>query len=160
MHIPEILEVFPDMCFLWIHRDPIKAMASVINLIGTLQWSRTDHPFGSNALEIFTNADMGGMMMATPIDWLESGLLPKERLCNVQYQDFMKDPIGLARHIYSYFNIDLPEASIKAMQNFMEANPWHKRPTHKYEVGEKEAIAHERKAYARYQNYFNVPNEI
>lgn len=160
MHIPEVLKVFPDMCFLWIHRDPIKAMSSGINLIGTLQWARTDHPFTSNALEVLTNADLGGVMMATPIDWLESGVLPKERLCNVQYQDFMQDPIGLAKSIYDYFEIELPEASLKAMQEYMEANPRHKRPQHKYEVGEKEAIALERKAYARYQAYFNVPNEI
>jgi len=160
IHIPEILEVFPDMGFVWIHRDPVKALSSVVNLIGNLMWCRSDHPFTNFAMERYTDADAGAAMMSQPIEWIESGVLPKERLCSVQYLDFMKDPMAIVSHIYDYLGIEMTEEGRHAMSKYMSENPRSSRPVHKYNAGDPEQIKIERAAYKKHQDYFNVPSEV
>ena len=41
-YLPQLLNVFPDVRLVWAHRDPIKAMASAVSLVGTLTWIRSD----------------------------------------------------------------------------------------------------------------------
>jgi Sulfotransferase family len=158
--LPEVLKIYPDMGFLWIHRDPVKAIASMTNLIGTLFWSRTDHPFLGNSLDAYTRSDLAAAKMAKPIEWLENGALPHARLCNVQYYEFMEEPLRVAQQIYDYFGYDMPPESEKAMRDYMDANPREGRPAHTYKTGDSELIQKERALYARYQQYFNVPNEF
>jgi hypothetical protein len=33
--IPSLLNIYPDAGIIWTHRDPIKAMSSAINILGT-----------------------------------------------------------------------------------------------------------------------------
>jgi hypothetical protein len=42
--MPQILQIYPDARFIWTHRDPVRALASTVSLLGTVQWGRTDHP--------------------------------------------------------------------------------------------------------------------
>ncbi|MFN2537769.1 MAG: sulfotransferase [Mycobacteriales bacterium] len=158
--LPSMLSVYPDMGLVWTHRDPVKAMASVVNLIGTLQWIHSDKPFLGDSLAALTNADLGGMMMSQPIDWLESGVIPKDSLCNIQYDDFVVDPVSVAQQIYDHFAIEMTSEGRTAMQRFMDGHPREARPTHKYDAGPADLIEHERRAFQRYQEYFNVPSEV
>jgi Sulfotransferase family len=159
-HMPSVLEVYPDAGFIWTHRDPVKALSSVVSLIGTLHWMRSDQPFIGDSQAQFTNADLAAGMMAQPIGWLENGALPREQLCNVQYHDFVRDPIGVIEQIYAHFHLDFPEQTRSAMQQYMEANPRSGRPAHEYDLGSEEEIQLERDAFRPYQEYFNVPDEI
>src|SRR5262249_23323695 len=102
-HLPKVLEVYPDCGFIWTHRDPVKALSSVVSLIGTLHWMRSDEPFIGDTLSQFTNPDLAAGMMSQPIKWLEEGELSKERLCNVQYPDLVGDTMGAVAQIYDFF---------------------------------------------------------
>lgn len=159
-HIPEILQVFPDMGFIWPHRDPVKALASMVNLLGITFWARTDHPFIGDSMDMYTNADVGAAMMSRPIDWLESGVLPRSQLCNVKYQDFVRDPVAVVANIYDYFGFEMTDRGREAMRRYMVEKPRESRPAHQYDVGEQEMIETERRAYKRYQDYFDVPSEV
>ena len=154
------LEVFPDVRLVWIHRDPVKALSSMVNLHGTMVWSRTDSPTFSEAEQTFTNAEFGAEMLTAPIELMESGVIPEHALCNVQYQDFMQDPVKVAAAIYNYFDMPFTDAAHNAMSQYMCDNPRSSRPKHEYKLGDAEQIRVEREAYKRYQEYFNVPNEI
>ena len=81
-------------------------------------------------------------------------------MCNVQYQDFMQDPIKVAAAIYDHFSMPFTDAARDAMSQYMQDNPRSSRPKHEYKLGDAEQIKAEREAYRRYQEYFNVPNEI
>jgi hypothetical protein len=35
----------PAAKFIWPHRDPTRASASSVSIIGAIQWSRSDRPF-------------------------------------------------------------------------------------------------------------------
>jgi hypothetical protein len=61
--------------------------------------------------------------------------------------------------IYEYFGFELGEASRRGMQKYLDENPRESKPRHQYPVFDGN-LELERRAYARYQAYFNVPNEI
>lgn len=156
--LPVIREVYPDVAFVWVHRDPVKALASMVNLIGTLHWSRSDRPF-IDGFENLTSADASAFVLEAPIDLLESGALPREQLYNMQFQEFIRDPLTSAAAVYDYFGLELDDASRQAMQKYLDDHPRSSRPVHKYPVFDGD-LDLERKAYGRYQSYFDVPNEI
>ena len=122
-HMPSVLDVYPDAGFIWTHRDPVKALSSVVSLIGTLHWMRSDEPFLGDSQAQFTNSDLSAGMMSQPIKWLEEGALPRESLCNVRYQDFVGDPMGTIEGIYEAFGLEMTDEGRTAMQRYMDDNP-------------------------------------
>ena len=158
-YVADTLQVFPDLHFVWIHRDPVRALASLVNLIGILSWIRSDRPQMSGSFEPYSDADMMGVQLAQPIELIEKGILPKERLCNVLYRDFIKDPLGVAQQIYRATGHPVTERSVAAMRRYMEENPRDSRPSARVDLGTPEQIAVERRAFEQYQSYFGVPNE-
>jgi hypothetical protein len=157
--MPAILQVYPDAGFIWTHRDPVRAVASVVSLIGTLYWMRTDSPFVGDSLEMFTNADMAAGMMTLPIGWLEDGTVPRDRVHHVSYRDFVADPVASVEGIYRHFGIALTPHRRAVLQEYADAHARSSRPAHRYEFGSEELVAHERAAFKTYQDYFNVPDE-
>lgn len=159
-YLLETLKVFPDMHFAWIHRDPVRALASMVNLIGILGWIRSDKPQMRGAFEGVTDPELMATQLCLPIDMIEQGLLPRERLCNVLYRDFMRDPLAVARQIYAHAGRPMSPASEASMRQYMEEHPRESRPKPKIDIGSEERIQAERRAFRRYQEYFDVPNEI
>ena len=159
-HLPKVLEVYPDAGFIWTHRDPVRAVASVVSLIGTLNWIRSDHPLSGDTLEILTNPELAAGLMSQPIGWLEDGVIPRSSLCNVQYQDFVRDPMAVVGQIYDFFGIELTDEARSAMRRYMDEHPRTGRPSHDYDLGSSEEIQMERAAFKTYQEYFDVPSEV
>ncbi len=160
MQMPVIRGVYPDAGFIWTHRDPVKALASVVDLIGTLYWMRTDHPFLGDSLAQFTNAQLAGGMMALPTIWLDQGLLPAEALCNVQYHEFVDDPLAIAAQIYEQFGLELSADGRAAMEHYVATHARDARPVHRYDLGDQDLIDSERAEFKPYQDYFAVPSEV
>lgn len=159
-HLPSVLEVYPDAGFIWTHRDPIKAMASVVNLIGTLHWMRSDQPFQPGSLAQFTNSDLAAASMMQAIDWLENGALPRAQLCNIHYLDLVRDPLGTIAEIYDFFDLEFSPAGRTAIAEHLQSKPREARPAHAYDMGTDEEILFERTAFKPYQEYFGVKDEI
>lgn len=159
-YLPETLEVYPDMHFTWIHRDPVRALASMVNLIGTLSWIRSDMPQMRGAFEAQSDPELMAAQLCQPIDLIDEGKLPADRLCNVQYRDFITDPLAVARRIYEHAGRPMTNRSESAMRQYMEESPRSARPAPKIDVGTEQQVSLERRAFRRYQEYFGVPNEI
>jgi Sulfotransferase family len=123
LSMPEVLKVFPDACFIWTHRDPAKALSSVVNTLGTLNWIRSDRPFIGGSFDQHTNAAPAAKMMSRPIDWLEAGIVPRHQLCNIQYLDFVRDPMAAVATIYRQFDIPLTDEGRRSMQRYMDEAP-------------------------------------
>ena len=167
--LPDALKVFPDAQLIWIHRDPIKALASAVSINGTIFWSRSDRTFSKSEvkdqygdLEAMVSAPASASRFNRVIDWIEQGVVAKGQLYNVQYADFIRDPIGTARKIYEHFSIKVPESSFVAMQKHIDDRMKERsqRDSYRYENGSPEQIAMERELYRRYQTYFAIPNEV
>lgn len=155
-----VLKTYPDACFVWIHRDPVRAFASVVSLIGTSQWGRCDHPFSTGGYEFVTDIGFSAARLNGVIDQLETGVVPERQLYNLLYKEYIADPIGNIEKIYAHFGIELTETGRQGMVNYLRENPRDSRPAHRVDVGTGEDIANARKAYGRYQAYFRIPDEV
>jgi Sulfotransferase family len=162
MHLdrmPEMLEVYPDARFVWPHRDPTRALASAVSLLGTVQWGRTDHPFQFGAFDYVTNPDLSAGRFNAVIDQIDAGAIPKDRLYHVFYADLIEDPIAAISAMYGAFGLELTEAGRAGMQDYVDTHPRGARPVHKVNLGGDEMNSRDRIAFARYQEYFAIPFE-
>jgi Sulfotransferase family len=157
--IEALLEVYPDACFVWTHRDPVRALASLVSIIGTIQWGRSDHPFSGISLEYMTNPEVSAARFNAVIDQLEAGVLPAKQISNVLFKDLVGDTVGTVERMYEHFGIELTPEGRAAMTKYMEENPRDNRPPHRFPIGSDEAVARARQAFARYQERFDIPSE-
>ncbi len=158
--LPQVLKVYPDMGFIWMHRDPVKALASMVNLIGNMLWIKSDRLLPEGAYDNLTDATQMAAQMSKPIEWIENGALKADQLCNVQYLDLVADPVATLARIYDCFGLEFGVEARQIIGDFVANNPREKRRPQNYTVGEKAIIDSERKAFRKYQEYFQVPDEI
>jgi hypothetical protein len=157
--LPNVLKLYPDVSLVWAHRDPVRALASMVNMIGTLQWARTDRPFSVGSFEFATDPTASAALLGMVIDQLDSGAVPADRIFHLQYQDLVHDPVGSVASIYEYFGIELTAGRRAVLQDWLAQNPRDSRPPHRFSLGSDAAVAKARTAYQRYQRYFAVPSE-
>jgi hypothetical protein len=159
-YLPQAFEVFPDMQLVWMHRDPLKTVSSMVSLIGTILWMRSDQGLDERSTAQLTNpaglAGLFGMVM----DQMDKGLIPASQFRHVQYMDFIDNPIATVEKLYAEMGVTMTDAARKALTDYITAHPRESRPAHKYNVDVAARITEERKLFERYQTRFNVKTEV
>src|SRR5262245_25100389 len=89
-HLDELVGEYPDALIVQTHRDPLKVIASTSALASYLRRLATDAPdiveiAAAYADDIFVGLDRG-------IDARDRGVVPRERIVDVQFADFVADP--------------------------------------------------------------------
>ena len=158
--LPLLAETYPDARIIWLHRDPVKALASVVDVVGTLFWMRTDSPFAGDSFGSYLQAEPVARNLERAIGWLEDGTLARERVCNVRYLDFATKPEAAIERIYAELRLELEGSAMDAMRRYLARKQKGVFGEHLYEPGPPEAIAAERARFRRYQEYFEVPDEL
>lgn len=157
-YLPEVFASFPDLALVWTHRDPVIALKSMVNLVGTLVWMRSDKVISDGAFEQVADVKNAARMITQPIDWMESGVVPKNRLYDVHYGDLISEPLAVVEGLYRHFGFELTHTTRQAIVDYLIENPREARPKNVYRTGD-EFVSEERQAFARYQEYFRVPSE-
>ena len=159
-YLPDVFKVFPDLRLIWMHRDPLKAVSSMVNLIGTLTWIRSDHELDENTFRQITNPAAMAAMLEQGIDWIENGEIPRQQVCNVHYQNLIANPLATIEMLYQHLGILLTDEARRSLEAYVRDNPRDNRPTHQYATGDAARLAEERKVFDRYQSYFEVKSEF
>jgi Sulfotransferase family len=159
-YITDLLAAYPDVRLIWAHRDPVKAMASAVNMIGTLTWIRSDQKVSEGMFDAITDPVAASTSLSAPIDLIEAGILPAKQLHNLQYEDLISDPAATIAAAYAHFGLTLGVPAREAIVAHLAAHPRSSRPPHRYEDGDASRIDEERAMFTRYENYFRVPREI
>ncbi|HTK64813.1 MAG TPA: sulfotransferase [Pseudonocardia sp.] len=162
MHLdrmPELLKIWPDACFIWPHRDPVRALASLVSTVGTIQWGRSDHPFSAVSLAYMTDPYLAAGRFDAVAQGLAEGSVPEGQIFHVLFRDLVADPVGQADAMYRHFGIGMTEQGRAALAAFMRDNPRDNRPPHQFPAGSPDVVARARDAFKSYQERFGVPNE-
>jgi hypothetical protein len=162
MHLdrmPQLMKVYPDACLVWPHRDPVRALASIVSLVGTVHWGRSDHPYKGDSFAAVVDPAYSGQRLSSLIDMLEAGVVSQQQFFNVQYKDLVTNTLTVIDAMYRHFGIELSAAGRAAMAKYLGDNPRDARPSHRFSLGSPEAVARARQAYRRYQTYFGVADE-
>jgi len=157
--LPVLFQTFPDARVIFTHRDPIKAQASVTNLLGTLYWMRSDKPFNAAAFENLLTQENVAARLNHVIDQIEAGTVPRTQMHNFKYADLIAQPLTALPALYRDSGLALTDDTLAAMRAYLEKKPQGKFGKHSYSVGEREQIERQRQHFQRYQNYYQCPDE-
>lgn len=132
-----LLEVYPDALVIQTHRAPRTAIASACSLAeqATQGWSGTftGGVIGRDQLELW----------ARGLDTFNRARARRGRqqFFDVDYQQFVADPLGTAASVYAYFGLELTPAAADAMRALVRADARSRAaggpvPTHRYSLGD------------------------
>ncbi len=158
--LPQLFEAYPDARIVLMLRDPVKALASVVDVCGTLFWMRSDDPFSGDSYGHFLSVEPVVANLERLIGWLEDGTIPRERVHPVRYLDFFADPGARLERLYAGLGIALTPDALAAMQSYLARKPRGHFGEHDYEAGSEAIIAEERERFRRFQEYFGVESEL
>jgi hypothetical protein len=158
-NLPDVFKVFPDAQLVWTHRDPLKAVSSAVSMVGTLFWIRSDQPLSEQAIAQLTSPNGLASLFNRVFEQIDRGEIPIGRLHNVQYVDFVDDPLATVEKLYRDMGIELAEPARAAMAAYIASHPREARPPHRYSTGDAQQRADERKLFERYQSFFRVQSE-
>ena len=153
-----LLDTYPDARIVQTHRDPVTAVTSVASLSSVLHraFSRRREPtqFGHEVTLRWTDG------LERSLELRRTGRVSPERLADVHYHTFVKDPMTTVRRIYARFEMPLTPAAEAAMRKFLEANPQDKHGRHEYAPNtfglDPQELEHRFRVYSE---YFGVPSE-
>jgi len=151
--MPALLSVYPDALFVQTHRTPVDAMASVSSLVTILRSAFSD------AVDPFT-------ICREAIDyWSESigkflnqrDRLPNNRICDVEFDEFSRDPIAAARRVYDHFGWSLSKEAEQRMRVLVTSHAQRQPGNHRYHLSQFGSSAEEvLSAFAPYCQRFGL----
>ena len=156
--LPALFRAYPDAHVVITHRDPLRVIGSLCNLMAALHWMRSDH------------VDYGAIVRAMSFGFpflcervmqqRDTGELPNERIHDVLYHDLTQAPIESVRKLYAGFGRALAPAAEARMRAFLEGRRHGKRGTHDYAF-ESTGLDRdtERQKYTAYLERYGVPAE-
>lgn len=156
--LKEMFAVFPNACLVMCHRDPVKALASLTDLLREMRGLFTDHiPPGDDFGMIEICADAANQ--ATAFRELPEY---RDRFFDAPFLDVQKDPMGMVKRIYEHFGFTLTPEREEAMRDSLRQDRERHAKTgrHSYSV-EKVGLDMERlnRHWASYIERYQVPLE-
>lgn len=129
--IKTLLEIFPQARFVHIVRDPFVLYASTYNLWKTL--------YRKHGLQRPTYDGLQEHVLRTFERMYEKfeaerDLIAADRLCEVHYEELVRDPIGCMRAIYEKLDLSDFEAVLPALEQYVAGTEGYQ--TNKYELTE------------------------
>jgi Sulfotransferase family len=151
-----IREVYPDACFVFVHRDPMRVLASVARLTEVLRQPFTRH---------LDRATVGHQVCDR---WAEGAehlvaackTLPKDSVIHIRYRELTGDPVGTVARLYARFGLPFDAAFEQRIKAYVDAKPngGYGQLSHRLEDYGIDA-ARERDRFADYVETFGVGPE-
>ena len=148
-----LLDVFPDACIVWTHRDPVSVIPSYCSMI-SLTW-RTWWGFIDPAKvgDHITHRFRLGMDRATAV----RDRVGSDRFFDLNYEDLVADPVRATHNIHSHFGLPHSDRTDGAIRDFLEQPRTDKPGSHRYSA-EQWCLEPDRvrEMFADYIERFNV----
>ena len=157
--LPALFAVYPDARVVVTHRDPLQVMASVVSLIGTLQWMRSD----SVDMEAFGMQLAGGFKLILDLvdQWRADGTVPAGQVIDVSYSDLVGEPEATMSSLYDALGWEFGRNDAARIADHLGARPKDRHGTHAYSFDDTGLDRDEVRAwYTEYQERHDVPNEV
>ncbi len=153
-----LFDVYPDARIVVTHRDPLRVMSSMSNLVMHLKAMRS---------EATGEGDMGAasfgqhMLLGRYMELRDSLPEKANQIFDLRYRDLTKDPLATVASIYSHWGLPFGDRARRRVQAYIERNPQGQHGTHRYAFEETGLdLEEERAKFAPYQARFDVPSEV
>jgi hypothetical protein len=158
-HLRELFAAYPDARVVITHRDPLRVLGSLANLMASLRWIRSDSvDYGALVgMMAFGHAFQAERVMKER----DSGALPADQILDVRYCDLVADPVGTVRRIGEWSGAPVGADAEFAIQRWIDARPKDRHGAHEYSFAHTGLdLATERARHAEYQRRYDVPSEV
>jgi Sulfotransferase family len=128
--LPALFRAYPDAQVVVTHRDPLRVIGSLCNLMAALHWMRSDH--------VDYDAIVRAMSFGFPflcervMKQRDAGEVPNERISDLRYADLVRDPIASVRSLYARWGRTLPAEAETRMRRLLEGRRQTRRGAHEY----------------------------
>jgi len=153
--LPALLSTYPDAIFVWIHRDPLPAIASRFELQAQIYEAIS----GTLDRRAFAEA-LVEQSAKSFVSTAEDPSADDPRIRHVLYRDFVADPVRIIRAIYDEAGLPFTDAFDSAMKGWTAANPPNRYGRFEYSVESLgTGVAALDLSLQPYRDRFGVPRE-
>jgi hypothetical protein len=151
-----LLAIYPDARIVQTHRDPLKVIASLANLVALLR-SMSSDAIDRAAIGLeWTTLLAAGLEHTTAV---RRSLAPG-RVLDMHFAELIRDEIAMVRRIYAHAGWELEPDAEARMRRFLAANPKDKHGAHRYALADAGLdAATERARYRAYQDEYGIASE-
>lgn len=159
-HLPALFEVYPDARIIHTHRDPLRVSASLVKLLRTLYWQRSDKDFDMPGFDELLVPEQTARRLERVIDQRDSGMIPENQIVDSRFADLMDDPVAAVRKIYTAFEIPFTDDNAERIRHYLANKPRDKHGANVYKKLSPEMVERLRPVFRRYQERYGVPDEV
>ncbi|MGB5349552.1 MAG: sulfotransferase [Polyangiales bacterium] len=157
-HLPaidELLAVYPDALIIHTHRDPARVMPSLSSLHYAFRCMSSDAVdparIGRDVMDVWS------LYLQRAVDARRQHRDKPGQFFDAQFEDTLRDPVGLLRRAYGHFGLEFTDAARDRMAAFLAAHPRGSRGVHRYTPADFELDLGEiRERFAEYCCEFDV----
>jgi len=157
--LPSLFATYPDARVVIIHRDPMKVLPSLMSLMATLLYLRSDE---WRHAELTARLSWAYPMLFDHVTALrDGGSLPAPQIHDVRYHDLMTDPVETLAALYRWLELDFTPAHEARARAHLAARPKDRHRAHAYSFDQLDLDADDvRASFAGYLARYDIPSEV
>jgi Sulfotransferase family len=157
--LPLVFATYPDARVVITHRDPLRVIGSLADLMATLHYMHSDHVDYDILIEFMA---MGlELQMDEVTKERDAGLIPEEQIADVVYRNLVADPMGAIEGLYDRWGLPVSPEFRTALEAYLAARHSGRAGGHDYSFADTGLdLASHRALVAPYQERFGVPSEV
>jgi hypothetical protein len=157
--LPVLFGEYPDARVVITHRDPLKVLPSVVSILYSTAFVRSDAVDAATFAGWFSPETCRALLDAM-CAFRDSGAAPATQFCDVLYADVVRDPAGAVARAYERFGLAFSPELGERIRGYVASKPRGKHGAHRYDFSAlgRDARA-ERERFRTYQERFGVPSE-
>jgi hypothetical protein len=152
--LDDVRKVYPDAHLVFVHRDPVRVLASVVKLTEVLR-----RPFtrSIDRVEIGREVSASWLNGAERMSALSSG---DDSVLHLYYRQITSSPLDAVRAVYRHCGLTLTEEAEGRMRSWLRTTGHDNRPGRDYKLAEFGLDPHVlRERFARYTDTFGIEIE-
>ena len=115
-NLEEIISIYPDACFIHIHRDPTETIPSICSLTCQVRKGFTDsidlNLLGKRTLEFWEKSKKNNEIQKNNLD--------ENQYLDIYYEDFINNPLKVIENIYKNFNFNFDKQYKELIKAYIE----------------------------------------
>jgi hypothetical protein len=125
--MPLLKKHFGNVRFIWLHREPLEAMSSVISVVCAMIGIGTDAlKDGAWVRKVATDTvQFWKWALKQAENDRDTGAIASHEILDVQFEDLVRDPLAMVKHIYQHHGLILTVETEQRMSAFIRE--WHHR---------------------------------
>jgi hypothetical protein len=157
--LPVLLGEYPDARIVITHRDPLKVLPSVVSILYSTAFVRSD-AVDAETFKGWFSPETCRALLDAMCALRDAGRVPEAQFCDVLYADVLRDPAGAVGRVYERFGLAFQPELGERIRAYVAAKPRGKHGAHRYAFAQLGRDAGtERERFRSYQERFGVPSE-